>query len=82
MRAAFTLPFEEGMKVERDQFQRLVAGEQSQALRHIFFGEREAQRVTDLPADTKPLTVNKLVVIGGGTMGGGIAMSAANSACP
>ncbi|MDN3564036.1 3-hydroxyacyl-CoA dehydrogenase NAD-binding domain-containing protein [Paeniroseomonas aquatica] len=82
VRAAFTLPFEEGMKVERDQFQRLVAGEQSQALRHIFFGEREAQRVTDLPADTKPLTVNKLVVIGGGTMGGGIAMSAANFGLP
>ena len=82
VRAAFTLPFEQGMQVEREQFQRLVAGEQSQALRHIFFGEREAQRVTDLPAETKPLTVNKLVVIGGGTMGGGIAMSAANFGLP
>jgi 3-hydroxyacyl-CoA dehydrogenase len=82
VRAAFTMPFEEGLKVERDQFQRLVAGEQSQALRHIFFGEREAQRVPDLPADAKPLPVNKLVVIGGGTMGGGIAMSAANFGLP
>ncbi|MBL6458012.1 enoyl-CoA hydratase/isomerase family protein [Belnapia sp. T6] len=82
VRAAFTMPFEEGLKVERDQFQRLVAGEQSQALRHIFFGEREAQRVPDLPADAKGLTVNKLVVIGGGTMGGGIAMSAANFGLP
>ncbi len=82
VRAAFTMPFEEGLKVERDQFQRLVAGEQSQALRHIFFGEREAQRVPGLPADAKGLTVNKLVVIGGGTMGGGIAMSAANFGLP
>ncbi|WP_245624416.1 3-hydroxyacyl-CoA dehydrogenase NAD-binding domain-containing protein [Belnapia moabensis] len=82
VRAAFTMPFEEGLKVERDQFQRLVAGEQSQALRHIFFGEREAQRVPDLPADAKGLTVNKLVVIGGGTMGGGIAMSAVNFGLP
>ena len=82
VRAAFTLPFEEGLKVERDQFQRLVAGEQSQALRHIFFGEREAQRVPGLPADAKALPVNKLVVIGGGTMGGGIAMSAANFGLP
>ncbi|WP_043364252.1 3-hydroxyacyl-CoA dehydrogenase NAD-binding domain-containing protein [Belnapia sp. F-4-1] len=82
VRAAFTMPFEEGLKVERDQFQRLVAGEQSQALRHIFFGEREAQRVPDLPADAKPLPVEKLVVIGGGTMGGGIAMSAANFGLP
>jgi 3-hydroxyacyl-CoA dehydrogenase len=82
VRAAFTMPFEEGLKVERDQFQRLVAGEQSQALRHIFFGEREAQRVPGLPVDAKPLPVERLVVIGGGTMGGGIAMSAANFGLP
>jgi 3-hydroxyacyl-CoA dehydrogenase len=82
VRAAFTMPFDDGLNVEREQFQRLVAGEQSQALRHIFFGEREAQRVPDLPADAKSLPVQKLVVIGGGTMGGGIAMSAANNGLP
>jgi 3-hydroxyacyl-CoA dehydrogenase len=82
VRAAFTLPFEEGLNVEREQFTTLVQGEQSQALRHIFFGEREAQRVPDLPADAKSLPVSKLVVIGGGTMGGGIAMSAANFGLP
>jgi 3-hydroxyacyl-CoA dehydrogenase len=82
VRAAFTKPFEEGLQVEREQFQRLVAGEQSQALRHIFFGEREAQRIPGMPADTKPLPVNKVVVIGGGTMGGGIAMSCANFGMP
>jgi 3-hydroxyacyl-CoA dehydrogenase len=78
VRASFTLPFEEGLQKERDLFASLVAGEQSKALRHIFFGEREAQRVPGLPADTQVLPVGKLVVIGGGTMGGGIAMSAAN----
>ncbi|GGC48125.1 3-hydroxyacyl-CoA dehydrogenase [Siccirubricoccus deserti] len=82
VRAAFTMPFDDGLNVEREQFQRLVAGEQSQALRHIFFGEREAQRVPGLPADAKSLPVNRLVVIGGGTMGGGIAMSAANNGLP
>ncbi|MCB4823665.1 3-hydroxyacyl-CoA dehydrogenase NAD-binding domain-containing protein [Roseicella aerolata] len=82
VRAAFTRPFEDGLNVEREQFTRLVQGEQSQALRHIFFGEREAQRIPDLPADAKPLPVNRLVVIGGGTMGGGIAMSAANNGLP
>jgi 3-hydroxyacyl-CoA dehydrogenase len=82
VRAAFTMPFEDGLNVEREQFTRLVQGEQSQALRHIFFGEREAQRIPDLPADAKALPVNKLVVIGGGTMGGGIAMSAANFGLP
>ncbi len=82
VRAAFTMPFEEGLNVERAQFQRLVAGEQSQALRHVFFGEREAQRVPDMPADAKPLPVKKVVVIGAGTMGGGIAMSCANFGMP
>ncbi|MDB5412899.1 MAG: fatty oxidation complex subunit alpha [Rubritepida sp.] len=82
VRAALTHPFDEGLNIEREQFQRLVAGEQSIALRHIFFGEREAQRVLDLPADTKPTTVNNAVVIGGGTMGGGIAMNFANNYIP
>jgi 3-hydroxyacyl-CoA dehydrogenase len=82
VRASFTLPFEEGLQKERDLFATLVAGEQSKALRHIFFGEREAQRVPGLPADTEVLPVGKLVVIGGGTMGGGIAMSAANFGVP
>ena len=82
VRAAFTQPFEDGLNVEREQFTRLVQGEQSHALRHIFFGEREAVRIPDLPADAKAATVNKLVVIGGGTMGGGIAMSAANNGLP
>ena len=82
VRAAFTQPFEDGLNVEREQFTRLVQGEQSQALRHIFFGEREAVRIPDLPAEAKAATVNKLVVIGGGTMGGGIAMSAANNGLP
>ncbi|MFN7902802.1 MAG: 3-hydroxyacyl-CoA dehydrogenase family protein, partial [bacterium] len=82
VRASFTLPFEEGLQKERDLFASLVAGEQSKALRHIFFGEREAQRVPGLPADTQVLPVGKLVVIGGGTMGGGIAMSAANFGVP
>ena len=82
VRAAFTMPFEEGLNVERETFARLVAGEQSKALRHIFFGEREVARVPDVPEGTAPLPVKKLVVIGGGTMGGGIAMSAANYGLP
>ena len=82
VKAAVTLPFEQGLQKERDLFASLVAGEQSKALRHIFFGEREAQRVPDLPADARSADVKKLVVIGGGTMGGGIAMSAANFGVP
>ena len=82
VRASFTLPFEKGLEKERDLFQTLVSGEQSKALRHIFFGEREVLRIPGMPADAKSLPVSNLVVIGGGTMGGGIAMSAANFGVP
>jgi 3-hydroxyacyl-CoA dehydrogenase len=82
VRAAFTMPFDDGLQVEREQFMQLVQGEQSHALRHIFFGEREVARIPGMPADQQPLAVKKLVVIGGGTMGGGIAMSAANHGLP
>ncbi|MCW8085165.1 3-hydroxyacyl-CoA dehydrogenase NAD-binding domain-containing protein [Sabulicella glaciei] len=82
VRAAMTMPFEEGLNVEREQFQRLVSGEQSHALRHIFFGERETARIPGMPEGTQPLPVKKAVVIGAGTMGGGIAMSFANNGIP
>ncbi len=78
VRAAFTQDFDDGLTVERDQFMGLVQGEQSHALRHIFFGEREVARIPGMPEGTQPLPVKKIVVIGGGTMGGGIAMSCAN----
>ena len=82
VRASITHSFEDGLNVEREQFQKLVAGEQSFALRHIFFGEREAVRVPDLPEATQGTPVTNAVVIGGGTMGGGIAMNFANNGIP
>ena len=82
VRAALTHSFDEGLAIEREQFQRLVSGEQSQALRHVFFGEREAQRIPGMPQGTRSLPVNNAVVIGGGTMGGGIAMNFANNHIP
>jgi 3-hydroxyacyl-CoA dehydrogenase len=82
VRAALTGSFEDGLNTEREIFTKLVNGEQSFALRHIFFGEREASRVPDMPVDTYPLPVKRAVVIGAGTMGGGIAMSFANNGIP
>ncbi len=82
VRAALTASFTDGLLVERQQFQRLVEGEQSFALRHIFFGEREVARIPGMPDDTKPMPVKNAVVIGGGTMGGGIAMNFANAHIP
>ncbi len=82
VRNALTLPFDEGMKRERDLFMKLVAGDQSKSQRHIFFAEREALKVPDMPAGTKARNVSKAAVIGAGTMGGGIAMCFANVGIP
>jgi 3-hydroxyacyl-CoA dehydrogenase len=82
VRNAFTLPFEAGMTAERALFTKLVTGDQSRAQRHIFFAEREAAKVPDMPAGVKPAAIKKAVVIGGGTMGGGIAMCFANAGVP
>jgi 3-hydroxyacyl-CoA dehydrogenase len=82
VRNAFTLPFDEGLKAERTLFMKLVAGDQSRAQRHIFFAEREATKIPGMPADIKPLPVKRAVIIGAGTMGGGIAMNFANAGIP
>ena len=78
VRNALTLPFDEGIAAERRISAEVGASLQSRALRHIFFGEREVQRVRGVPAEVAPLAVKRVVVIGAGTMGGGIAMSCAN----
>jgi len=80
--AAATLPFEDGLKVERENFVKLMSGDQSAALRHFFFAERQAAKVDGLPDDTPTRPVESVGIIGGGTMGGGIAMSFANAGIP
>jgi 3-hydroxyacyl-CoA dehydrogenase len=80
--AAATLPFDEGRKVERDGFAKLVVGNESKALRHMFFAERQTSKIPDVPEDTPVRDVRKAAVIGAGTMGGGIAMSFANAGIP
>ena len=80
--AACSLPFEEGMARERELFQELHDGVQSAAQRHIFFSERAASKVDDMPKDVKLLDVKTVGVIGAGTMGGGIAMNFANVGIP
>ncbi|HEX3549796.1 MAG TPA: 3-hydroxyacyl-CoA dehydrogenase NAD-binding domain-containing protein [Candidatus Elarobacter sp.] len=74
---AVTLPFAEGLVRERERFVELVASEQSKARIHVFFAEREAAKP---PAGTAPAApVKTATVIGGGTMGTGIAMACANA---
>lgn len=75
VRAVFEMPFEDGLLLERDAFMDLLAGTQSQALRYVFFSEREAGKVAQITRDTPLRPVNRVAVIGAGTMGGGIALA-------
>ncbi|MCA6124685.1 enoyl-CoA hydratase/isomerase family protein, partial [Bradyrhizobium sp. WSM 1704] len=80
--AAIDLPFDEGLKKEREGFLKLVNGEQSKAQRYAFFAEREANKIAGVPEGTKPRNVARVAILGAGTMGGGIAMSFANAGIP
>ncbi|WP_202944040.1 3-hydroxyacyl-CoA dehydrogenase NAD-binding domain-containing protein [Parvibaculum lavamentivorans] len=80
--AAVNLPFDEGIKVEQKLFRELVTGTQSAAQRHVFFAERQVWKLPDVPADTPTIPVNKVGIIGAGTMGGGIAMNFLNVGLP
>ncbi len=82
VRRATAVPFAEGLKEERAAFLALVRGPESTALRHMFFAEREAQKVPDLgDASSLPL-IRKVGVVGFGTMGAGIAISFAAAGYP
>jgi 3-hydroxyacyl-CoA dehydrogenase len=80
--AAVTRPFDEGMRYERELFMALMNSPESKGMRHAFFAERAASKIPDVPADTPVRPVNKVGVIGAGTMGGGIAMSFVNAGIP
>ncbi|MEH2503341.1 3-hydroxyacyl-CoA dehydrogenase [Bradyrhizobium sp. AZCC 1578] len=76
------VPFDEAIRREWTLFTRLRSGDQSKALRHVFFAERSSNKIAGLEAGTRPRKVNSVAVIGAGTMGGGIAMSFANAGIP
>ena len=79
---AFTLDFERGSARERELFAECVTSHESRALVHMFFADREAAKVPDVPKDTPVMTIARAAVIGAGTMGGGIAMAYANAGIP
>lgn len=80
--AALTIPVDEGLALERKNFDELVQSDQSRAQRHLFFAERQAHKIPHVPADTPVRDIGKAAVIGCGTMGRGIAMSCANAGLP
>ena len=82
VQAAVTMPVDKGLQRERELFMELLTSPESAAMRHIFFAEREASKIKDVAKDTPVREINKVAIIGGGTMGGGIAMCFANVGIP
>jgi 3-hydroxyacyl-CoA dehydrogenase len=74
--------FDEGLKKEGELFVECLLHPQREAMIHIFFGERAASKISDVPADTPSMNIKKAGIIGSGTMGGGIAMCFANAGIP
>jgi 3-hydroxyacyl-CoA dehydrogenase len=79
---AATLPFQEGLAREHEAVSRLVSTPQFAGLRHAFQAERRAAQIPDAIGKVKPRAVAKAAVVGGGTMGAGIAICLANAGIP
>lgn len=75
--AGLALPFTDGLALERQAFLELRSADQAKALRHIFFAERAAKAPADLAG--KAIVPEHVVVVGGGTMGSGIAYALLNA---
>jgi 3-hydroxyacyl-CoA dehydrogenase len=82
VRASITHKFDDGMAQEREIFIALMSTPESKALRHAFFAERAASKIPDVPKSTPQRTIDKVAVVGAGTMGGGIAMNFLNAGVP
>ncbi len=74
--------FDEGLRKEGEYFLECLMHPQREAMIHIFFGERAASKISDLPKETKIMDIKKAGIIGSGTMGGGISMCFANAGIP
>ncbi|UYY58865.1 3-hydroxyacyl-CoA dehydrogenase NAD-binding domain-containing protein [Sphingomonas sp. S2-65] len=75
-------PYAEGVQAERMNFMKLIMGQQSTALRHIFFAERKAAKIDGIAEDVQLRPINRVGVIGAGTMGGGISMNFLSAGIP
>lgn len=82
VQAAFQLPFEAGLKREGELFMECMATPQARAQQHFFFAERAASALPQIAKDTPVRAIEKVAIIGAGTMGGGIAMNFANVGIP
>jgi 3-hydroxyacyl-CoA dehydrogenase len=80
--AASSPTFEAGLKVEGQEFAKLMAGDQSKAQQYMFFAERQAAKIDGLPKDQPQRNIKSVGVIGAGTMGGGISMNFLSKGIP
>ena len=80
--AATKSAFLDGCQKEEELFTKCLHSDQSKALIHAFFGEREVGKIPGVPKETPILPISSVGVVGAGTMGGGIAMVFANAGIP
>jgi 3-hydroxyacyl-CoA dehydrogenase len=80
--ASTKMPFEAGCEEEARLFDQCLYSDQSKALIHVFFAEREVAKIPDVPKETPVLPVNSVAIVGAGTMGGAISMVFANAGIP
>jgi 3-hydroxyacyl-CoA dehydrogenase len=79
--AATTLPFEEGLALERQFFLQCLDSPQRAGLIHAFFAEREVQKAPET-RNAQPRRIEQIGVVGGGTMGAGIAVAVLDAGLP
>ena len=79
---ALTMSFDDAFKAEIDIFEDCVRTAEHRALSHLFFAEREARRLPDLPKGVPARKIGQVAVIGGGTMGRGITLAFAERGFP
>src|SRR4051794_26883587 len=82
VRIACEKPYSEGVLDERRLFMELMSGTQAKARQYFFFAERKANKIEGLPDNTEPRPINRVGVIGAGTMGGGISMNFLSAGIP
>ncbi len=80
--AASSLPFAEGLRFEARLFEQCRVSSESRALIHAFFGERTVSKIPDIPPSTPVRAIDRVAVVGAGTMGAGIAMVFADAGFP
>ena len=81
VRAAIEQPFDEGLRTERTLFLQCLESPQRAGLVHAFFAERETTKIPELK-EARARRLDKIGVVGGGTMGAGIAVSVLDAGLP